>query len=580
MFDALSEKLELAWRKLRGQDKITETNIQEALREVRRALLDADVNLQVVKQFIEDVREAALGSEVILGVTPDQQFIKIVHDELVKVMGEANVPIAQAEQPPTIVLMAGLQGSGKTTTCAKLALYLRKQGKKSLMVAGDIYRPAAIDQLKTLGQQIQIPVFDLGKADPVEIARQGVETARQQGYDYVILDTAGRLQIDLEMMAELERIKAAVQPHEILLVVDAMIGQEAASLTRAFHERLGITGAILTKLDGDTRGGAALSIRQVSGQPIKFIGVGEKVEALDPFYPDRMASRILGMGDILSLVEKAQEEIDLGDAASMAEKMMTAQFDFTDFLKQMRLIKRMGSLAGLLRLMPGMGKISEEQLQKGQDQLARAEAMINSMTPEERRNPDLLARSVSRKRRVARGSGHKLEDVSRLVSDFQRMRDMMRNMGMGGGFPGMGWGVGVPLFPAGIPVGADVQRPLPLGNSPAASRAKVGVKKGAATADLGASRIGLCPSTLFWLPQRSRPTRGISPAPVQPPIRLSIWWILWGFAFRIATSSGRGWTIGSTSNCIATPLGLLWCRPTLRPGSGVLVCAAKPSIRK
>lgn len=580
MFDALSEKLELAWRKLRGQDKITETNIQEALREVRRALLDADVNLQVVKQFIEDVREAALGSEVILGVTPDQQFIKIVHDELVKVMGEANVPIAQAEQPPTIVLMAGLQGSGKTTTCAKLALYLRKQGKKSLMVAGDIYRPAAIDQLKTLGQQIQIPVFDLGKADPVEIARQGVEAARQQGYDYVILDTAGRLQIDLEMMAELERIKAAVQPHEILLVVDAMIGQEAASLTRAFHERLGITGAILTKLDGDTRGGAALSIRQVSGQPIKFIGVGEKVEALDPFYPDRMASRILGMGDILSLVEKAQEEIDLGDAASMAEKMMTAQFDFTDFLKQMRLIKRMGSLAGLLRLMPGMGKISEEQLQKGQDQLARAEAMINSMTPEERRNPDLLARSVSRKRRVARGSGHKLEDVSRLVSDFQRMRDMMRNMGMGGGFPGMGWGVGVPLFPAGIPVGADVQRPLPLGNSPAASRAKVGVKKGAATADLGASRIGLCPSTLFWLPQRSRPTRGISPAPVQPPIRLSIWWILWGFAFRIATSSGRGWTIGSTSNCIATPLGLLWCRPTLRPGSGVLVCAAKPSIRK
>jgi len=438
MFDALSEKLELAWRKLRGQDKITETNIQEALREVRRALLDADVNLQVVKQFIEDVRQAALGAEVILGVTPDQQFIKIVHDELVKVMGEANVPIAQAEQPPTIVLMVGLQGSGKTTTCAKLALYLRKQGKRPLLVAGDIYRPAAIDQLKTLGQQIQIPVFDLGKTDPVEIARQGVAAAREQGYDYVILDTAGRLQIDLEMMAELERIKAAVQPHEILLVVDAMIGQEAANLTQAFHERLGLTGTILTKLDGDSRGGAALSIRQVSGQPIKFVGVGEKVEALDPFYPDRMASRILGMGDILSLVEKAQEEIDLGDAARMAEKMMTAQFDFTDFLKQMRLIKRMGSLAGLLRLMPGMGKISEEQLQKGQDQLARAEAMINSMTPEERRNPDLLARSVSRKRRVALGSGHKLEDVSRLVSDFQRMRDMMRSMSLGGlaGMPG------------------------------------------------------------------------------------------------------------------------------------------------
>lgn len=485
MFDALSEKLELAWRKLRGQDKITETNIQEALREVRRALLDADVNLQVVKQFIEDVREAALGSEVILGVTPDQQFIKIVHDELVKVMGEANVPIAQAEQPPTIVLMAGLQGSGKTTTCAKLALYLRKQGKKSLMVAGDIYRPAAIDQLKTLGQQIQIPVFDLGKADPVEIARQGVEAARQQGYDYVILDTAGRLQIDLEMMAELERIKAAVQPHEILLVVDAMIGQEAASLTRAFHERLGITGAILTKLDGDTRGGAALSIRQVSGQSIKFIGVGEKVEALDPFYPDRMASRILGMGDILSLVEKAQEEIDLGDAASMAEKMMTAQFDFTDFLKQMRLIKRMGSLAGLLRLMPGMGKISEEQLQKGQDQLARAEAMINSMTPEERRNPDLLARSVSRKRRVARGSGHKLEDVSRLVSDFQRMRDMMRNMGMGGGFPGMGWGGGRTSLPGGDPSWRGRSTASPSRQQPSRKPGKGGGKKGGGNRGFG-----------------------------------------------------------------------------------------------
>ncbi|MFS8901344.1 signal recognition particle protein [Synechococcus sp. H60.2] len=481
MFDALSEKLELAWRKLRGQDKITETNIQEALREVRRALLDADVNLQVVKQFIEDVRQAALGAEVILGVTPDQQFIKIVHDELVKVMGEANVPIAQAEQPPTIVLMVGLQGSGKTTTCAKLALYLRKQGKRPLLVAGDIYRPAAIDQLKTLGQQIQIPVFDLGKTDPVEIACQGVAAAREQGYDYVILDTAGRLQIDLEMMAELERIKAAVQPHEILLVVDAMIGQEAANLTQAFHERLGLTGAILTKLDGDTRGGAALSIRQVSGQPIKFVGVGEKVEALDPFYPDRMASRILGMGDILSLVEKAQEAIDLGDAAAMAEKMMTAQFDFTDFLKQMRLIKRMGSLASLLRLMPGMGKISEEQLQKGQDQLARAEAMINSMTPEERRNPDLLARSVSRKRRVALGSGHKLEDVSRLVSDFQRMRDMMRSMSLGG-LPGMPGGRGP------LPVGGPQWRgrsAAPPRQQPSRKPGKGGGKKGGGSRGFG-----------------------------------------------------------------------------------------------
>ena len=445
MFDALSERLESAWKTLRGQNKISEANIQEALREVRRALLEADVNLQVVKGFVEEVRQAALGSEVIMGVNPDQQFIKIVHDELIKVMGESNVPLAEGppEEGPTIILMAGLQGSGKTTTCAKLSLFLRKKGKSPLMVAGDIYRPAAIDQLKTLGEQISIPVFDLGQADPVQIAQQGVEQARAQGHDYVILDTAGRLQIDQDMMAELDRIKATVQPHEILLVVDAMTGQEAATLTHAFHERLGITGAVLTKLDGDTRGGAALSIRQVSGQPIKFIGVGEKVEALDPFYPDRMASRILGMGDVISLVEKAQEEIDIADAAAMTEKMMSAQFDFTDFLKQMRMIKRLGSFGGLMKMLPGMGKISDEQMQKGQDQLAFSEAMINSMTRAERTQPDLLARSMSRKRRVARGSGHKVEAVGRLVSDFQRMRDMMKSMGQGGmpfggGLPGMG----------------------------------------------------------------------------------------------------------------------------------------------
>ncbi len=440
MFDALSDRLESAWKSLRGQDRITEGNVTEALKEVRRALLEADVSLKVVREFVEEVREAALGANVIMGVSPDQQFIKIVHDELVKVMGESNAPLAKADQDPTIILMAGLQGSGKTTTCAKLGLFLKKNGHNPLMVAGDIYRPAAIDQLKTLGAQTGIPVFDLGKTDPVEIAKQGVAQAREQGHDYVILDTAGRLQIDLEMMAELERIKAEVNPHEILLVVDAMIGQEAANLTQSFHDRLGITGAVLTKLDGDTRGGAALSIRQISGQPIKFMGVGEKVEALDPFYPDRMASRILGMGDVLSLVEKAQEEIDISDAASMAEKMMTAQFDFNDFLKQMRMIKRLGSLGGLMKMLPGMGKLSDDQLQKGQDQLAFSEAMINSMTRQERRDPDLLARSVSRKRRVAAGSGHKLDDVSKLVSDFQRMRDMMKMMGAGGGLPGMGGG--------------------------------------------------------------------------------------------------------------------------------------------
>lgn len=438
MFDALAERLESAWKTLRGQDKITENNIQEALREVRRALLEADVNLQVAKDFIENVRQRAIGAEVIAGVRPDQQFIKIVYDALVEVMGESHSPLAHVEPPPTIILMAGLQGTGKTTATAKLALHLRKEHRSSLLVATDVYRPAAIDQLITLGKQIDVPVFEMGTAvSPVEIARQGVAKAKELGVDTVIIDTAGRLQIDAEMMAELAAIKEAVQPHETLLVVDAMTGQEAANLTRAFHEQVGITGAILTKLDGDTRGGAALSVRQVSGQPIKFIGVGEKVEALQPFYPDRLASRILGMGDVLTLVEKAQEEVDLADAEKMSRKILEAQFDFDDFLKQLRLLKNMGSLAGIMKLIPGMNKISTEQLQQGEVQLKRAEAMINSMTREERRNPELLASSPSRRERVAKGSGYQVADVTKLVSDFQRMRSLMQQMGQGG-FPGMG----------------------------------------------------------------------------------------------------------------------------------------------
>ncbi|WP_317134506.1 signal recognition particle protein [Leptolyngbya sp. 7M] len=361
MFEALADRLEGAWKKLRGQDKISEANIQEALREVRRALLEADANLQVVKDFVADVQTRALGAEVIAGVNPGQQFIKIVYDELVAVMGDTNVPLAQADTPPTIVLMAGLQGTGKTTATAKLALHLRKLDRSTLLVATDVYRPAAIDQLVTLGKQIGVPVFELGKdANPVEIARQGVEKAKADGIDTVIIDTAGRLQIDESMMAELAQIKEAVQPHEVLLVVDAMTGQEAANLTRTFHEQIGITGAILTKMDGDTRGGAALSVRRISGQPIKFIGVGEKVEALQPFYPDRMASRILGMGDVLTLVEKAQEEVDIAEAEKLQEKILTAKFDFTDFVKQLRLMKNMGSLAGIMKLIPGMGnKISD-----------------------------------------------------------------------------------------------------------------------------------------------------------------------------------------------------------------------------
>ncbi len=441
MFDALAERLEDAWKKLRGQDKISQSNIQDALKEVRRALLSADVNLQVVKDFVADVETKAQGADVISGVRPDQQFIKIVYDELVQVMGETNVPLAEADKPPTVVLMAGLQGTGKTTATAKLALHLRKQNRTCLLVATDVYRPAAIDQLVTLGQQIDVPVFELGTdADPVEIARQGIARAKEMGVDTAIIDTAGRLQIDQNMMAELARIKETVQPNETLLVVDAMTGQEAANLTRTFHEQIGITGAILTKLDGDTRGGAALSVRRVSGQPIKFVGVGEKVEALQPFYPDRMASRILGMGDVLTLVEKAQEEIDLADAEKMQEKMLTAKFDFSDFLKQMRLLKNMGSLGGLMKLIPGMGKLSSDQLQQGEAKLKQSEAMINSMTRDERRNPDLLASSPSRRRRIARGSGYQERDVANLVSEFTKMRSLMQQMGQGQmpAMPGMG----------------------------------------------------------------------------------------------------------------------------------------------
>lgn len=447
MFEALADRLESTWKKLRGQNKISESNIQDAIKEVRRALLEADVNLQVVKNFVAEVTAKAQGAEVVTGVRPDQQFIKIVHDELVRVMGETNVPLATAESGPTVILMAGLQGTGKTTATAKLALHLRKQNLTALLVATDIYRPAAIDQLLTLGKQIDVPVFELGTdTDPVEIARQGIEHGKQLGVDTIIVDTAGRLQIDQDMMAELARIKQTVQPHETLLVVDAMTGQEAANLTRTFHEQIGITGAILTKLDGDSRGGAALSVRQISGAPIKFVGVGEKVEALQPFYPDRMASRILGMGDVLTLVERAQEEFDIADAEKMQEKMLTAKFDFTDFLKQTRLLKNMGSLGGIMKMIPGMNKLSDEQMRQGEVQLKRTEAMINSMTVEERRNPELLASSPSRRRRIGKGAGYAENDVTKLVSDFQKMRTMMQQMSQGN-FTGMGGLPGMPGMP-------------------------------------------------------------------------------------------------------------------------------------
>lgn len=471
MFEALSERLDAAWKNLRGQDKISDANIKDALRDVRRALLEADVNLQVIKSFVANVQETAQGAEVVRGVSPDQQFIKVVYDELVKLMGESNKPLAQADTAPTVVLMAGLQGTGKTTATAKLALHLRKQNRSTMLVATDVYRPAAVDQLVTLGKQINVPVFELGTdANPVDIARQGLAAAREAGVDTVIVDTAGRLQIDPAMMAELADVKAAIQPDEVLLVVDAMTGQEAANLTRTFHEDIGITGAILTKMDGDARGGAALSVRQISGQPIKFIGVGEKVEALQPFYPERMASRILGMGDVLTLVEKAQEAVDIADAEKLQRKILEAEFDFNDFLKQMRLMKSMGSLGGIMKLIPGMGKqISGEMLEQGEAQLKRCEAMINSMTKTERQNPNLLASSPGRRRRVAKGSGHSEKDVGKLISDFTKMRSMMQQMGqgnmavpgmpnmgggmpnMGGGFPGMGGGM--PGMGGGLPPG-------------------------------------------------------------------------------------------------------------------------------
>jgi signal recognition particle subunit SRP54 len=474
MFDALADRLDDAWKKLRGQDKISESNIKDAIKEVRRALLSADVNLQVVKDFVKEVEKKALGADVISGVNPGQQFIKIVNDELVEIMGASNVPLAQAEEAPTVILMAGLQGTGKTTATAKLALYLRKQDRNCLLVATDIYRPAAIDQLLTLGKQIDVPVFELGTdVDPVEIARQGLEKGKEMGVDTIIIDTAGRLQIDPKMMGELSQIKDTVKPDDTLLVVDAMTGQEAASLTRTFHEEIGITGAILTKMDGDSRGGAALSVRCISGQPIKFIGMGEKVEALEPFHPDRIASRILNMGDVLTLVEKAQEQIDFSDAAKMQEKILEARFDFDDFIKQMRLLKNMGSLGGIMKMIPGMGKLSGDTLEKGEEQLKRTEAMINSMTKKERQDPDLLAKSPSRRRRIAKGSGHNEKDVSNLIRDFTKMRNMMKQMGQGQmpGMPGMGGMGGL-----GGMMGGGMPRPGFRGHS-GGSKKKGGGKK-------------------------------------------------------------------------------------------------------
>ena len=474
MFDELSQRFEEAVKSLRGQAAITETNVEGALKQVRRALLEADVSLPVVQDFVEEVRRKAVGAEVVRGVSPDQKFIQLVHEQLVETMGGENAPLAAGGKPgaPSVVLMAGLQGAGKTTATAKLGLHLKEQGRKALLVGADVYRPAAIEQLKTLGAQIGVEVFSLGtNAKPEDIAAAGIAKAREEGFDTVLVDTAGRLQIDTSMMEEMVRIRQAVQPDEVLLVVDSMIGQEAADLTRAFHEQVGITGAVLTKLDGDSRGGAALSIRKVSGAPIKFIGTGEKVEALQPFHPERMASRILGMGDVLTLVEKATKEVELADVARMQQKLQEASFDFSDFLQQMRMIRRMGSLGGLMKLIPGMNKIDDGMLKQGEVQLKKIEAMIGSMTEVERQQPELLASQPSRRRRIASGCGHSSAEVDKVLADFQKMRGFMQQMTRGGGMPGMpgmpGMG-GMPGMPG---------MPGPMGSGGAGQRVAKPAKK-------------------------------------------------------------------------------------------------------
>lgn len=426
MFESLTEKLQKVFRRLSNQGKVTEQDVNEALREVRIALLEADVHFKVVKDFIARVRERAIGQEVLESLTATQQVIKIVHEELVSLLGDGAEGIRFAPKPPTVILLCGLQGSGKTTTAAKLALWLRKQGRRPLLVAADVHRPAAVQQLKVLGQNLQIPVFALDNSkDAVRIAHEGLQYAVEQGYDVVILDTAGRLHIDSEMMAEVRRVKEATQPNEILLVLDAMTGQDAVRVAEEFHRHLEVDGFILTKLDGDTRGGAAISIRAVVGRPIKFVGVGEKPDALDVFHPDRMAGRILGMGDVLTLIEKAQQTFDQKQVEELQRKLRQNQFDLNDFLMQMRQMQQMGPLDQLLKMIPGLGAQFKD-VQIDPKELKRVEAIILSMTPEERANPHII--NASRKRRIARGSGTSVHEVNELLSQFEEMRHMIREL--------------------------------------------------------------------------------------------------------------------------------------------------------
>ena len=429
MFEDLSLKLEGVLKRLRGQGKISDANIAETLREVRRILLDADVNYKVAKQFIDDVQKRAIGQEVLQSITPGQLIVKIIHDELVTLLGTANAEMRFSPTPPTVIMVAGLQGSGKTTFCAKLAKHLMAQGRHPLLVAADTYRPAAIDQLSTLGKQLGVPVYTERSGTPVTIAGHAVDHARKNARDVVIIDTAGRLHVDEEMMKEMEAIKNLVTPHEILFVVDAMTGQDAVNTAKAFHERLNFDGAVLTKMDGDARGGAALSLRATVGKPIKFIGVGEKLDAFERFHPERLASRILGKGDIVTLVEKAHEQFDEEKAVKLEAKLRKAQFTLEDFLDQLVEVKKMGPLSQVMGMLPGMNRMPQNATVDDKA-LGRIEAIIQSMTLEERRKPQII--NGSRRKRIASGSGSSVQDVNKLMKQFEQMQKMMKMLGKGG----------------------------------------------------------------------------------------------------------------------------------------------------
>lgn len=446
IFEGLSDKLQNAFGKLRSKGKLTEADVKTAMREVKMALLEADVNFKVVKDFVKVVQERCVGEEVLKSLTPGQMVVKIVNEELTALMGDVQSKLTYSSQPPTVIMMVGLQGAGKTTTSGKLGGYLKKDGKSPLLVACDVYRPAAIKQLQVVGEKLDLPVFTMGdQVSPVEIAKKALEHAKSHSNDVVIIDTAGRLHVDEVLMQELKDIKTQVNPQEILLVVDSMTGQDAVNVSESFNEILGVDGVVLTKLDGDTRGGAALSIRAVTQKPIKFIGMGEKLDNLEPFYPDRMASRILGMGDVLSLIEKAESALDLEKAKELGQKLKKNEMDFEDFLMQLEQVQNLGPLDKLLELVPGMGNLKGQigDLDSKGKEINRTKAIIQSMTLEERRNPQSL--NASRKKRIARGSGTSVQDVNRLIKQFNEMKKMMKmfqSSGMmgkmkKGGFPGM-----------------------------------------------------------------------------------------------------------------------------------------------